>query len=69
MTENQEMLRHAARCRYLAESCRDQAVASKLRDLANSYQELAGVRSLDDPGLRRPASAAVCGEPVTASPR
>jgi hypothetical protein len=46
MTKNQELLRHAARCRDLAESCRDEAVAAKLRDLANSYQELAASSSL-----------------------
>ena len=43
MTNNQELLRHAERCRDLAESCCDKAVAAKLRDLANSYEELADV--------------------------
>ena len=43
MTNNQELLRHAARCRDLAENCCDNAVAAKLRELAHSYLELADV--------------------------
>jgi hypothetical protein len=42
--QNQELLRHAARCRDLAESCHDQAVAAKLRELASYYRDLASVK-------------------------
>jgi hypothetical protein len=42
MTRAEELLSHAARCNRLANVCLDQAIAGKLRQLADVYGELAG---------------------------
>ena len=61
MTNHPELLRHAARCRDLAERCRDKAVAAKLRDLAHSYQELADVISASSARSSLDFGNGVCG--------
>jgi hypothetical protein len=44
MTKTEELLSHAARCDRLAQSCSDAGVATKLRQLADDYRELADQR-------------------------
>jgi hypothetical protein len=46
MTTQQELLRHASRCRRLAENCRDPAVSVKLLELAVYYSDLAGLPAI-----------------------
>jgi hypothetical protein len=45
MTEKMQLLlSHAGRCERLADRCRDEWVAQKLRQLADDYRELAAQR-------------------------
>jgi hypothetical protein len=48
MTKQQDLLHHAERCRGLAENCRNQAVAAKLRELSDYYLDLAGISEAYD---------------------
>jgi hypothetical protein len=38
---NKDLITHAARCSRLADTCKDEAVASKFRELARGYITLA----------------------------
>jgi hypothetical protein len=65
MMSADELLSHAERCTNLAEWCTDQAVAEKLRQLAQEYCDLAA-HTLNRQLPIRPHTG---GAPATAKPK